>query len=130
VLTARFCVRTGIDLHVANRMPQLHLPEAAEAELFQIVHEALTNIERHSGARHSWLSVEPTLAGLEIRVEDDGVGPAAAGGAPGEPAHHGLAIMRERAQRLGADLSVGPRAGGGTVVRCVLPLPQGAGAAA
>ncbi len=128
VLTARFCVRTGIELHVNNRMPQLHLPEQAEAELFQIVHEALSNIERHSGARHSWLSVEPSLAGLEVRVEDDGVGPVAAAGADGAQAHHGLDIMRERAQRLGADLSVGPRAGGGTVVRCAMPLPQRAGA--
>ncbi len=126
-LATRFGMRTGIALQVDNRMPQLHLPGRDEAEVYHIVQEALANVERHARARHGWLSVEPTLAGAEFRVEDDGVGATAA---TGEPGHHGLAIMRERAQRLGAELTVSQRRGGGTLVRLALPLAKAPGEAA
>ena len=124
-LAARFGMRTGLPLHVNNRIPLLQLGADDEAEVYHIVQEALANVERHARARHGWLSVEPTLGGAEFRVEDDGVGgmPAAAGG----PGHHGLAIMRERAQRLGAELTVSARPGGGTVVRLALPVAKALG---
>ncbi len=126
-LATRFGMRTGIALHVDNRMPQLRLSERDEAEVYHIVQEALANVERHARARHGWLAVEPTLAGAEFRIEDDGVGAAAA---TGEPGHHGLEIMRERAQRLGAELTLSQRRGGGTVVRLALPLAKAPGEAA
>lgn len=125
-LTARFCLRTGISLHVNNLMRELPLAEAAQVEVFHIIHEALANIERHSGARHSWLSVEPAVGGFEIRIEDDGVGATLASPERGV-AHYGLEIMRERAHRLGGELFIQPRPEGGTVVRCTLPLPAGGG---
>jgi len=126
-LATRFGMRTGVALQVDNRMPQLQLPAREEAEVYHIVQEALANVERHARARHGWLAVEPTLAGAEFRIEDDGVGAAAA---TGEPGHHGLEIMRERAQRLGAELTVSQRRGGGTVVRLALPLAKAPGEAA
>jgi two-component system nitrate/nitrite sensor histidine kinase NarX len=127
-LTARFCLRTGTELHVTNRMPGLHLSEAEETDLFRIVQEALANVERHSGARHAWLNVEPTLAGVEVRIEDDGVGQAS-GDACATGGHHGVEIMSERAHRLGGELTVGPRTGGGTQVRLALPILKATGGA-
>ncbi|MEJ8836538.1 GAF domain-containing sensor histidine kinase [Ramlibacter sp. AN1133] len=128
-LAARFTVRTGIPLEVDNRLPALQLAQDAQAEVFHIVQEALANVERHAGARHGWLAIEPGLGRVEIRIEDDGVGTPARGGAPASAsAHYGLDIMRERAQRLGGLLAVTPRPGGGTMVRCSLPLPCGGSA--
>lgn len=125
-LAARFTLRTGIPLRVDNRLPALALAETAQAELFHIVQEALANVEHHAGARHGWLTLEAGLGRAEIRIEDDGVGPdAARPGAGAAVTHYGLEIMRERAQRLGGMLSVAPRPGGGTAVRCLLPLPAG-----
>ena len=123
-LAARFSLRTGIPLHVANGLPGLKLAAAGESALFHIVQEALANVERHAGAHESWLTLEPGLDGIEIRIEDDGVG-ADAPAAPSADAHYGLAIMRERAAGLHGSLSVAARPGGGTVVRCWLPLPVG-----
>lgn len=127
-LSARFSVRTGIELKVANGMPGLRLAEDEELEIFHIVQEALANIERHSRARRAWLSVEPTLAGVVVRVEDDGVGPQPDEAGPRAGAHYGRDIMAERALRLGGDLTVAPRAEGGTQVRLSLPLGKTSGA--
>ncbi len=123
-LATRFGTRTGMKLQVANRMPALRLSEAEEADLFHIVQEALANVERHSRATRAWLRVEPTLAGVEVRVEDDGIGPATPGQEPGDGAHYGLDIMSERARRLGGELTVEPRPGGGTQVRMALPIAR------
>ena len=126
-LAARFRLRTGLPLALANAAPQLRLAPAAQAELLHVVQEALANVERHAGARQAWLTVERTPRQLELRIEDDGVGPDRAAQAEGAStaavAHYGIEIMRERARRQGGELSVQPRAGGGTTVRCTLPLP-------
>mgnify|MGYP001338956578 CR=1 FL=1 len=86
--------------------------------------EALTNVARHARARHAWLRIRPGPGRrLQIVVEDDGAGvPAAADAEGAEGTHYGLPIMRDRAQRLGGVLSVGPRAGGGTRVQLEFPL--------
>jgi nitrate/nitrite-specific signal transduction histidine kinase len=54
--------------------------------------------------------VEPPHA--SITVQDDGIGMRG----DARPGSYGLAIMRERADRLRAQLSVQPRAAGGTTV--------------
>jgi len=129
-LTARFSARTGVQLHVANRMPDLHLSQSEEADLFHIVQEALANVERHSRATQAWLRVEPTLAGVVVRVEDNGIGPQVTARERGDGAHYGLDIMSERARRLGGELTVGRRPGGGTQVRLALPISKTAGGSA
>jgi two-component system nitrate/nitrite sensor histidine kinase NarX len=123
-LAARFGMRTGIPLTVINRMPQLELTPDDEAEVYHIVQEALANVERHARPRQVWLSLRPTLGGAEFRIEDDGGGMAAGASTPG---HHGMDIMRERAQRLQAELTVSARPGGGTVVRLALPVAKSVG---
>ena len=124
-LAARFTMHTGIVLEVTNRLPELRLPEEAEAELYHIVQEALTNVERHAKAHRGWLVVEPVPDGIEVRIEDDGVGLADGAG----PGHHGIEIMRERAMRLGAQIGLAARPGGGSAVRVLLPA-EGQGEAA
>jgi hypothetical protein len=57
---------------------------------------------------------------VQVLVEDDGAGlPAQAGAGkhPLRPEHHARA-----ARRIGGTLEVGPRPGGGTVVRLIFPL--------
>lgn len=123
-LAARQRERTGITLKLLNRLPALSLGPERDAELFHIVREALANVERHAGARRAWLRLRAVRAGVEVSVEDDGIGPPAPA-APGATAgHHGLVIMQERAHRLGAVLAVSARPGGGTRVRLRLAPPR------
>lgn len=91
---------------------------AVELACFRIAQEALTNVLRHSGARHATLALHPDESGdhLHLEVADDGTGFGA------ERAQGlGLGIMRERARQLGGTLRMdsGPE---GTRVTAVLPM--------
>ena len=113
-----FPQRTGVELRYANRAGAIELSAEQEAQAFHVVREALANIAQHAHAHHAWLSVEAHDGLVEIVIEDDGDGPRpAADGAT----HYGLAIMSERAHRLGGALEVGARRGGGTRVRLAFP---------
>lgn len=123
--------RAAIELVFSCNVPELHLSAEQEVQVFHIVQEALANVCRHARARRAWLTLRQQGEQVEVRVEDDGQGLAPAqSAAPADEspsAHFGLGIMRERAQRLGGALAIGPRAGGGTLVRLTLPLaPRGA----
>ena len=120
---------TGAGLEFVNELPDLRLGPEAEAQVFHIVQEALSNVARHASARRAWLQVAAAPAGgVEIVVEDDGAGLPATGAGGGS--HYGVEIMLERARRLGGTLEIGPRNGGGTRVRLAFPKPQAAAGAA
>ena len=81
----------------------------------RIAQEAITNARKHAGARNLWVRCSVAPPSALLAVEDDGKGLGRA-----RVDSYGLEIMQERAERVGADLSVGPRDGGGTVVEVVL----------
>jgi signal transduction histidine kinase len=91
------------------------LPSDTEAELLRIAQEAITNARKHAQASNLWVRCEIDPPRALLVVEDDGVG-------PGEQREgsFGIDIMRERAARLRADLSVEHRGMRGTVVTCRL----------
>jgi signal transduction histidine kinase len=102
--------------------PEERLDIAAEAELdvYRLTQEALHNCVKHAGASHVRVRIGSPAdnpAMLELQVADDGIGFDPATTAPGL----GLVSMRERAERLGAQLVVTGGDGGGTVVRLVAP---------
>ena len=102
----RFLDRTGVELEFVNDAPDLCLPPEREIEVFHIVQESLANICRHAHAKHAKLSLSHNGDGYSIMVEDDGIGMA---GYPptadqDDPGHYGVAIMQERARRLGGSV--------------------------
>lgn len=94
----------------------LALDPAAELAVYRIAQEALTNAVRHAGAHRIVLTLRAGPGGPELRVEDDGRGVA-----PGTADGAGIAGMRERALLIGATLTLGPGADGGTAVTLDLP---------
>lgn len=116
-----FKTSTGLELEFQDRAPGLALSIAQEVQVSRIVQEALTNIAKHAQAQHAWLTLEQRSGTVEIRVEDDGrAAPALAAG--GDGMSHGIAIMRERAGKIGGQIEIGRREGGGTCVRVSIPL--------
>lgn len=104
--------RSGVAVHLTLEESPVRLGLAHEEQLLRIVQEAVTNARKHSGARNLWVSCRIRPPAAEILVEDDGAGLGRRQRAEG----FGLTIMRERAQRIGAVLSVEDRNGGGTRV--------------
>lgn len=114
VLTAEFVERSGIELEYINRVADPGLPLEHELQVFHIVREVLANIATHSGATRARLRVKCRGKRYILIIEDNGGGMS--GDAPPE-GHYGLTIMRERAQRIGAEIEVQSEEGSGTRVR-------------
>ena len=89
-------------------------------EIYRIGYEAIRNSCMHSEA--SQLEVELRYGhDLALRVSDNGTGidPAIADG--GKDAHFGLQGMRERAARIGGNLTLGSSSNSGTEIKLVVP---------
>jgi nitrate/nitrite-specific signal transduction histidine kinase len=107
--------RSTIAFELDDRLEGSLLDAEEEIQVLQIAREALSNVVRHSHARHARLALrEIGTRDILLSVRDDGIGVDA--GHHGDQ-HHGLIIMQERARTLGGTLSVGPAADGGTIVQ-------------
>jgi signal transduction histidine kinase len=107
--------KAGMTVHLSlNEAPQ-RLRIEVETEMLRIAQEAVTNARRHSGAKNLWvtLAVDPPHATLTVTDDGHGIGPARSDS-------YGMKIMRERAQRIGADLMIASRPEGGTIVDLTL----------
>ena len=96
----------------------LPLPPDIQIQVLHIVQEALSNTRKHAQATQVWVDVQ-TQPSWCVRVRDNGRGFDVQAGPP-DSTHVGLSIMRERAQRIGADLRCesGPN---GTLIELRLP---------
>jgi signal transduction histidine kinase len=113
--------RFGLELSIDPATEALRLDPDAEANLYRIVQEALTNVRKHASARRVRLATNLADGTLTVTVADDGRG-LPASGAIGDKPGYGLRAMRERASRIGATLQAENQASGGALVRVVLPL--------
>ncbi|HEV2802254.1 MAG TPA: two-component regulator propeller domain-containing protein [Pyrinomonadaceae bacterium] len=92
----------------------------ARDEVYRIGYEAIRNACRHSQA--SRLEVELRYAqDLSVRVRDNGIGINPVVAATGRDGHFGLKGMRERAERIGGNLTINSSADAGTEIRLVVP---------
>jgi ligand-binding sensor domain-containing protein/signal transduction histidine kinase len=102
-------------------------------EVYRIGREALVNAFRHSHAREIEAELEYCADQLRMQVRDNGCGIDPEVLRSGRDGHWGLPGMRERAERIGARLSVWSSATAGTEVELFIPghiaysTPQGNG---
>ncbi|SDH42040.1 Histidine kinase [Lentzea fradiae] len=94
------------------------LPAAVEAAAYFAVAEALTNVAKHSGAKHAWVSLGVDDDKLVVVVHDDGKGGA------DEKRGTGLDGIRGRVQALDGTADLSSPEGGPTVLTVVLPMGQ------
>jgi signal transduction histidine kinase len=118
--------REPLQIQLSAPDERLPLETAVELDLYRLLKEALHNAVKHAGATsiHVTLGEEPAGSRrLVVEVSDDGVG--------FDPRHPseglGLVSMRERAERVGGQLTLTSRPGVGTTVRVLVPdiLPEG-----
>jgi signal transduction histidine kinase len=117
-----FAKRSGIavDARIAEDLPAEALSKSTSNTVYRAVQESLTNIARHSGAKHAWVVIEAADGALYVEVEDDGRGIAPQDLAKSRSL--GLKGMRERVAYLGGALEIGRAARGGTRLRLRMPL--------
>jgi signal transduction histidine kinase len=107
-----------VEVQVAGELGVLS--PALDLVAYRLVQEALTNSIRHAGPTRAEVSIVVGTDELELRVSDDGRGPARQMGGGGSG--HGLLGMGERVKLYGGELRTGPRAAGGFEVSARIPL--------
>ena len=89
------------------------LTQEGKIAVYRVAQEALNNIAKHSGARQVDVRLECQPDQLKLCIRDDGLGfdPDIV-----TPDHLGIAIMHERANSIGASLTIDSQVGRGTTV--------------
>ncbi len=118
----RLFARDGAQFRVdfPDPWPLLRLNATVRRSLLLVGLEALHNVSRHASASDVSLALCLTDDQLELVVEDNGGG-LPSGGDARSTAGRGLTSMARRATEAGARIDIVPRAGGGTIVRLVVP---------
>jgi len=110
---------SGLDVSIRIELPERLEPDL-ETVLYRVAQEALTNIVKHSRAKHVWVSLREHEGAVTLEIRDDGVGfrpeesPTLV-----QDGHLGLIAMRERVETIGGGWELRSTPGEGTVVRAV-----------
>jgi signal transduction histidine kinase len=96
------------------------LPPEIQVAFYRIAQESLNNVIKHAAATAVSLEFTRHEAAIELAITDDGCGfdPADT-----QSQSLGLAIMRDRAQQIGATLTIASAPDQGTHIRVRCPLP-------
>jgi signal transduction histidine kinase/PAS domain-containing protein len=110
--------RLAVDLDIKDERP---LPPEVQVALYRIAQESLNNITKHAGATQVTINLTFAPQSVHLTIRDDGRG--------FDPARVavqslGLNIMRERAEKIGAALSIKSELGEGTEVMVAYPASQ------
>ncbi len=114
---------SGISVTCQQAGTPRRLPAETELALYRIAQEALNNVIRHAGARNAALMLCFEAQQVVLTVQDDGVG----FDPPENPAefapngHYGLLGMHERAELIGARLTIHTAPSEGTRLSVTLP---------
>jgi PAS domain S-box-containing protein len=106
-----FSGRTNIPAKVTV-VGQGVLPAEVQVAIYRVCQEALNNVAKHAGANMVDIYLKHEDTAIELSIHDDGKGfhpeqPISSG-------HYGLSMMRERAEAVGARLSITSQPAHGT----------------
>lgn len=113
-------------LHLDTDSFTARLSPKAEAAVFSILQEAVTNAKKHAEAKNIWITTRQEGKSVTITVQDDGRGfdLQQIEEAYALRGSLGLLNMKERAEIVNAKLTIAPRPGKGTLVTLVIPLGE------
>jgi signal transduction histidine kinase len=116
----RFINRTGLSGDFSADEAAARFGDERAETILRMAQEALRNVERHARATRVVVRLQSTDdAGLELRIEDNGVGfdPKAP-----HPGHYGIVGLREQAELIGAELFIDSSPNEGSSLRVSLRL--------
>jgi signal transduction histidine kinase len=116
--------RAGYSVVVEQGLGEGRLSEPIETAGFRIVQQGLTNVARHARAKHVQVTLRRDARGVELMVNDDGIGfdvrEARARSQAGDSL--GLIDMAELASLAGGSLTITSTLGEGSTVRARFPM--------
>ncbi len=115
-LTESYATRTGIQTGLKTVVFRNRLDADAKIALYRIAQEALTNIERHSGATKVMVEVFGHRSGATMRIQDNGKWAERK-----SPSGLGLRNMEERVEQLKGSFQI-TASDHGTVLEATVPL--------
>jgi signal transduction histidine kinase len=121
VIPAELGLHQPIDFRVVVQGHSRPLHPVIQDDVYRIGREALVNSLRHAQASSIEVEIEYGPKQLRVLVRDNGIGIDPQVLRLGREGHWGLSGMRERAERIGARLTVWSRPGGGTEVELLAP---------
>jgi signal transduction histidine kinase len=112
-----------IDIPVTVTVPgKIILPAEVQVAFYRVCQEALNNIAKHAKASRAEINLKQEGSVVELCIRDDGQGFDPQQTISG---HYGMGMMRERAEAVGAQLSVTSQLNHGTelTIRWTKPSP-------
>jgi two-component system nitrate/nitrite sensor histidine kinase NarX len=119
----KFGSQTGIAAELVADLDGAPFPREQQLQILFIVQEALSNIRKHAMASRVEIRLQDRQD-FRLTIRDNGVGFEQATLLGKSERHVGLAIMRERAQRIDGSFEVSSVPGEGTVVTLQLDQAQ------
>lgn len=117
--------KTGMPMTLTASAAAERLGAAAQAGLYGIAQEALTNVVRHAQASRIEVTVQKIRRRVTLRIQDDGGGfSTAREQAAARAGRLGLVGMRERVDAIGGRLIIKSTPGEGTTIAASVPLPR------
>ncbi|MHB1483433.1 MAG: histidine kinase N-terminal 7TM domain-containing protein [Saccharofermentanales bacterium] len=110
---------------------ELQLPEEPEiidlnpdvgVQVIRVIQEALTNANKHGGARNVKVVFRQDGGHVKISISDDGRGFDSDNLNPESGKHFGLMFMRERMAQIGGSVIIESQPGSGTLVLLAVPF--------
>jgi len=117
LLTEDTGITTSLDLYDGDA----ELSNEQECELLHIAQEAVANVLKHAQATTLEITLLRKDRMIVLTVKDNGHGFAPSQPVANDRPHYGQQDMRERAQLIGASLTVRSEVGGGSCVEVSLP---------
>lgn len=108
-----------LNIHDAIEIQQPLLNEDQQLQVIFILQETLSNIVKHAHASQVWVQVYQDTQQFYLHIRDNGQGFDLQQPIGGE--HIGLAIMRERAHKIGAHLLIDSTRNQGTTLSLIVP---------
>ena len=112
---------SGVDFRFVLCGNRREIQSVVAEEVYRVGREALVNAFQHAHATTICVTLNVGEADLRLQVVDDGIGlPCAELPSVKERCDGGMVVMRERARRIGAELTLHSAPGRGSEVRLVI----------
>jgi signal transduction histidine kinase len=116
--------RTEMNIVIESENFKQRLLPDIEINLFRIIQESLHNIVKHANATNAIVTLEKVHGGLQIKIDDNGIGfeSNCMGKSTGSDTGIGIMGMQERVNNLGGTFKIASGENGGTSILVEIPL--------